>query len=145
MTRISNLRIPVPIYSVAYTKVEPAYLKNLQALSKNSFGKFYDIGEAFENMTSVLEEVQNIFQIDYVVTLRAYLPVDGRVHRLKLGTEYPSGSGKFRYETAEFETLEPPPRGKILAAQQQLDKALPRLQDNNPYIVNPFSPTLLIR
>jgi Mg-chelatase subunit ChlD len=144
MTRISNLSVPIPIYSIAYTNVDLKFLKNLQALSKNSFGKFYDVGEAFDRMTAVLEEVQNIFRNDYVVTLRAYLPVDGNEHRLKLGIEYPSGSGKFRYETARFETLEAPPLGKILEMQTRLDQALPRLPDNNPYMANPFAPTLLV-
>jgi len=43
MTRITNMDIPLPIYSLAYTKINPEYLKNLQALSKNSFGKYYHI------------------------------------------------------------------------------------------------------
>ncbi len=143
MTRITNITIPIPIYSLAYTKIDPEYLKNLQALSKNSFGKYYHINEAYDTMTRCVEDIQYILQSDYVLTLRAYLPIDGEQHRLKVGIEYPSGSGKIRYETSLFETLEPPTFPKILQAQQQLDKILPMVSDLNPYLSNPFTEKLL--
>ncbi len=143
MTRITNINIPIPIYSLAYTRIDPNYLKNLQALSKNSFGKYYHIVESYDKMTRSVEDIQYILQSDYVITYRAYLPVDGLEHRLKVGIEYPSGSGKIRYQTAKFETIEPPTFQKILQAQQKLDKVLPALQDANPYLVNPFTAKLL--
>jgi len=143
MTRITNINIPIPIYSLAYTKINPNYLKNLQALSKNSFGKYYHIVQSFEKMTRSVEEIQYILQSDYVITFRSYLPVDGKQHRLKVGIEYPSGSGKVRYESSKFETLDPPTFSKILQAQQQLDKMLPMLKDGSPYLSNPFTSQLL--
>lgn len=142
MTRITNISVPIPIYSLAYTKIDPEYLKNLQALSKNSFGKYYHIVESYDKMTRSVEDIQYILQSDYVITYRAYLPVDGNEHRLKVGIEYPSGSGKIRYETSTFETLEPPTFQKILQAQQQLDQVLPMLPDANPYLSNPFTSKL---
>lgn len=142
MTRITNIDIPIPIYSLAYTRIDPVFLKNLQALSKNSFGKYYHIVEAYDTMTRSVEDIQYILQSDYVITYRAYLPVDGKEHRLKVGIEYPSGSGKIRYETSTFETLEPPTFQKILQAQQQLDKILPFLPEANPYLSNPFTSKL---
>ena len=138
MGRISNLRIPVPIYSLAYTKAPAEYLKNLQALSKNSFGKYFDIGETYGQMIRSVEEIQNILQNDYVLTFRSYVPVDGDEHLLKVGIEYPSRSGKFRYEAARFEAIEPPPLSKVLALQERLDKILAALPDGNPYLTNPF-------
>lgn len=143
MTRITNIPIPVPIYSLAYTRINPEHLKNLQALSKNSFGKYYHIAESYGNMTRSVENVQYILQSDYVITLRAYLPVDGKQHRLKVGIEYPSGSGKIRWATSNFETLEPPTFQKILEAQQQLDQLLPKLDNTNPYLANPYTSGLL--
>jgi Mg-chelatase subunit ChlD len=142
MTRITNIAIPLPIYSLAYTRIDAEYLKNLQALSKNSFGKYYHIAEAYEEMTRSVENIQYILQSDYVITYRAYLPIDGMQHRMKVGIEYPSGSGKIRYETSTFETLEPPTFQKILAAQEALDKVLPTLNDANPYLRNPFTANL---
>lgn len=139
MTRITSMAIPVPIYSLAYTKIDPEYLKNLQALSKNSFGKYYHIGESFDMMTRSVENIQNILQSDYVITYRAYLPIDGEEHRVKVGIEYPSGSGKIRYETSTFETLDPPTFKKVLSAQQRLNQLIPGLTDANPYMVNPFT------
>ncbi len=92
-SRISSLPIPIPIYSLAYSRVGHKYFSNLEALSKNSVGKYYHIGEAFDRMQRVVEEIQNIIQSDYVVTFRSYLPVDGNEHVFKIGVVYPSGSG----------------------------------------------------
>lgn len=144
MTRITNMTIPLPIYSLAYTKLQDqSDLRNLQALSKNSFGKYYHIAESYDKMTRSVENIQYILQNDYVISFRAYLPIDGMEHRVKVGIEYPSGSGKIRYETSQFETLEPPTFQKILEAQSQLDQILPMLKDANPYLVNPYTAKLL--
>ncbi len=143
MTRISSMPLPLPIYSLAYTKINPEHLKNLQALSKNSFGKYYHIDKAYTMMTRSVENIQYILQSDYVVTLRAYLPVDGKKYALKVGIEYPSGSGKVRYQSAEFETIEPPSFPKIQQAQERLNKVLPFLPDMNPYRSNPYTQQLM--
>ncbi len=140
MNRITNLKIPVPIYSLAYTKIDPEFLKNLQALSINSFGKYYHIAEAYGQMTRSVEDIQNILQSDYVISFRAYLPVDGEKHIVKVGIEYPSGSGKMRYASSEFEAIAPPAFGKILQAQQQFDRIFPSLRNANPYLQNPYAP-----
>ncbi len=139
-TRIANLKTPIPIYSLAYTRVDPVHLKNLEALSKNSFGVYYPIGETVERMQKVVESIQNILQNDYVVTFRAYLPVDGETHQLKIGLEYPSRSGKMTYQGAEFEAIEPPPVQKVLEIQAKFNAALQALADGNPYMSNPNLP-----
>ena len=140
MNRISGLIIPIPIYSLAYTKIDEKYLKNLQAVSKNSFGKYFHIGEAYKTMTRTVEDVQNILQSDYVITFRAYLPVDGAEHIVKVGIEYPSGSGKMRYESGKFEAISPPNFPTILKAQETLNGVFPALPDANPYMSNPYAP-----
>lgn len=134
---ITNLPIPIPIYSLAYTKINTEYFKNLQALSKVSFGKYYNVGETISQMQMVVEEIQNILQNDYVVTFRSYLPVDGNKHNLKVGLEYPSRSGKMTYQSADFEAIEPPPVEKILAVQNEIAKILKPVPDGNPYMTNP--------
>ena len=136
-TRITNLKIPVPIYSLAYTRIDPEHLKNLESLSKNSFGVYFPIGESIDRMQRCVEEVQNILQNDYIVTFRAYLEVDGENHNMKVGLEYPSRSGKMTYQGAEFEAIEPPPVERILAAQNKIADALKPLPDGNPYMTNP--------
>ncbi len=137
MSRITNLPLPIPIYSLAYTRVGRDFLRNLEALSKNSFGVYYDIGESYNDMQRCVEDIQNILQNDYVVTFRSYIPVDGGKHNMKVGLEYPSRSGKMTYQSADFEALEPPPVERILAAQNQLAQALTPLPDANPYLSNP--------
>ncbi|MGH8583429.1 MAG: VWA domain-containing protein [Gammaproteobacteria bacterium] len=135
-TRITNLEIPVPVYSLAYSaqlKLHQEHFKNLEAISKNSFGVYYLVGEAFEQMQRVVEDIQNILQSDYVATFRAYTPVDGEKHGFKLGVEYPSGSGKYIYESADYEAIEPVPVGPVLQQIQTLGQTLRELPDKNPY------------
>ncbi len=138
-TRISNLPVPIPIYSLGYSKVDPEFLKNLQALSNNSFGIYYPIGETTAAMQRCVEEIQNILQNDYVVTLRSYVPVDGMTYPLKIGVEWPSRSGKMTYQGANFEAVEAPPVQRVLEAQAKLQAVLKPLPDVNPYLTNPVA------
>jgi von Willebrand factor type A domain len=135
--RITNMTIPIPIYSLAYSKNHTEYFKNLEALSKNSFGNYYLVGETFDRMQQIVEEIQNIIQSDYVVTFRAYVPVDGEMHALKLGVEYPSGSGKFTYDAGNFEAIEPPPVGGIVEKLGALNQAIPPVPNSNPFFEAP--------
>lgn len=131
--RITSMPVPIPIYSLAYSKRSTEHFKNLEALSKNSFGNYYLVGETYDRMQQIVEEIQNINQSDYVVTYRAYVPVDGEAHALKLGVEYPSGSGKFTYDTGSFEAIEPPPVGGIVEKLGALNQAMPPLPNSNPF------------
>ncbi|MGH8611825.1 MAG: vWA domain-containing protein [Gammaproteobacteria bacterium] len=137
--RITSLAIPVPVYSLAYSKSGSQFFKNLEAISKNSFGIYYLVGETVDRMQQIVEEIQRIVQNDYVVTFRSYVPIDGEEHAFKLGVEYPSGSGKYSYESGRFEALEPPP---VAAIQQQiklLASTITALPDNNPYFATAAS------
>ena len=126
--RITGLSIPVPIYSLAYTKQSKSF-KNLESLSKNSFGIYYLIGDAVDRMQQTVEQIQNIIQSDYVLTFRSAIPVDGEEHSIKVGVEYPSGSGKFTYENAKMEAIEPPPVPAIVQEIKRLDSLVPKLPD----------------
>ena len=139
--RITDLAIPIPVYSLAYTK-QSKHFKNLESLSKNSFGIYYLIGEALDKMQQTVEQVQNIIQSDYVLTFRSVVPVDGEEHAIKIGVEYPSGSGKFTYESAKMEAIEPPPIPAIMQMIQQLNQAIPPLPVGvNPYFERPAEAT----
>ncbi len=133
MTRISNLSIPYPIYSLAYSRISRDYFKNLEALSKNSFGVYHVVGETTSNMQHIVEGIQNILQSDYVITLRSYIPVDGGTHNIKVGVEYPTGSGKYVYDNSQFEAIQPPPFPKVQEAISMLNQKIPALPDGNPY------------
>ncbi len=140
MTRISGLQIPIPIYALAYSRQSPEYFRNLEALSKNSFGLYYNVGETFDQMQRIVEEIQNILQSDYVVVFRSYVPVDGAKHNFKLGVEYPSGSGKYVYDDGSFEAIEPPPIPALLEQQGKLALRIPALPDGNPGFDQPAMP-----
>ena len=135
--RITNMPVPIPIYALAYSKRATEHFKNLEALSKNSFGNYYLVGETYDRMQQIVEEIQNINQSDYVLTYRAYVPVDGETHSLKLGIEYPSGSGKFTYDSGSFEAIEPPPVGGIVEKLKALGQAIPPLPNANPFFEQP--------
>jgi hypothetical protein len=83
--RITSLTVPIPIYSLAYSRTSNAYFRNLESLSKNSFGIYYLVGETVARMQPIVEEIQNILQSDYVVTFRSYVPIDSEAHAFKLG------------------------------------------------------------
>jgi hypothetical protein len=134
-SRISSLSVPVPIYSIAYSRISSEYFKNLEALSKNSFGVYILVGEAIDRMQQrSVERIQRILLGDYVVTFRSYLPVDGESHAFKLGVEYPSGSGRFTYQGARFEAIEPPPAQVILDQMGVLSQSIKTLPDSNPFL-----------
>ena len=135
--RITNMPVPIPIYALAYSKRATEHFKNLEALSKNSFGNYYLVGETYDRMQQIVEEIQNINQSDYVLTYRAYVPVDGETHSIKLGIEYPSGSGKFTYDSGSFEAIEPPPVGGIVEKLKALGQAIPPLPNANPFFEQP--------
>jgi len=134
MNRITRLNVPIPIYSLAYSRVNKKHLKNLQALSHNSFGKYFGVNESIDQMTRSVENINNIIQNDYVVTFRSYLPVDGEEHSFKIGIEYPSKSGRYRYQGGKFEAIETirTPK-KINDILKTLSDRLRLLPDNNPY------------
>lgn len=132
-TRMTNMDIPIPIYSLAYSHRTDAHFRNMEALSKNSFGTYYLVGETFDRMQQIVEEIQNINQSDYVVTFRSYTAVDGEEHKMKLGVEYPSGSGKFVYDSVNFEAIESPPVGGVVEAIQMLGKAIPAHPESDPF------------
>jgi len=140
MTRISNLGIPVPIYALCFATTEGRDQRNLQALVMNSFGKYYAVDGAYDTITRNVEDIQNIMQSDYVLTFRAYVPVDGNKHNVKVGVEYPTGSGVMYYDSSSFEAIEPPTFPRILEAQQKLDKFLPVVPGEELFIRNPFAP-----
>lgn len=139
-TRISTLETPIPIYSVAYSKVSADHFKKLEGLSKNSFGKYFLVGQVTDKMQRMVEEIQDILLGDYVVTFHAYQPVDGEKHALKLGVEYPSGSGKFTYASSQFEALEAPPVAPVQAQIAALNAQIPAAAGNDPFIASVPAP-----
>lgn len=134
MARINSLETPIPIYSLAYTNSDPEFLKNLQAFSKNSFGKYYAPTEANIDMGQNVEQISSIIKNDYVVVFRAYKPIDGEEHGLKVGVEYPTHSGKMRYESGDFEAIQAPPVDRVRNMQIRLNEALAELPDHDPYL-----------
>jgi hypothetical protein len=92
------------------------------------------VGEAIDRMQRSVERIQRILLGDYVVTFRSYLPVDGESHAFKLGVEYPSGSGRFTYQGARFEAIEPPPAQVILDQMGVLSQSIKTLPDSNPFL-----------
>lgn len=137
MTRISGLSVPIPIYSLAYSRSDPAYFRNLEALSKNSFGIYYNVGETTDRMQGIVEEIQNILHSDYVVVFRSPFSPDGERYNLKIGLEYPSGSGKYVYDDASFEAVQAPPVAALMERINQLDAAMPPAPNNDPYFPLP--------
>lgn len=133
--RITQLRVPIPIYSLAYSKIDKVHLLNLQALSKNSLGIYFPIGEALEQMQRCVERIQHIIQNDYVVTFRSYVPADGESHKFAIGVEYPTRSGKVRTQRGlEFEAVDLSSVQRVAQELEKMSRRLPPLADADPYL-----------
>ncbi|MGH8559190.1 MAG: vWA domain-containing protein [Methylococcales bacterium] len=139
--RITSMNIPIPVYSLAYSKKSKEYkeyFKNLESISKNSFGIYYFIGETVDRMQKTVEQIQNIIQSDYILAFRSAIEVDGEEHAVKVGVEYPSGSGKFTFENAKMEAIEPPPVPAIIKEIQEMEAYItPLPAGTNPYFDKP--------
>jgi hypothetical protein len=134
MGRITSLQVPVPIYTLAYSGSAEQY-KNLQALSSNTFGVYYSIGQVFANLQRSVENILNILQNDYVVTIRSHVPADGNRHSIHIGVEYPSQSGKMTYQRTEFDAVEAPLQiAPVREAWEKIDKLMPPPPDGNPFL-----------
>jgi Mg-chelatase subunit ChlD len=107
INRIGTLDIPVPIHSIAFTRIDRAHLRNMEAISTASFGRYFDV-EDTSHLARTMERIHTINRSDYVVTFRAYVPVDGESHNFRIGVEYPSDSGHFVFDAASFDAIESP-------------------------------------
>lgn len=136
--RITSLNIPIPVYSLAYFNKNKEHFKNLESISKNSFGIYYLIGETVDRMQNTVEQIQNIIQSDYVLTFRSVIEIDGEEHAIKVGVEYPSGSGKFTYENSKMEAIEPPPVPAVLNQMKAMEGYFEPLPEGaTPYFEKP--------
>lgn len=107
LNRIGQMPIPVPIHSLAFTKLERQYLLNIEALSRATFGNYWDLPDT-KGLARTMQEIHRINRSDFVVTFHSYIPIDGDSHTFRIGLEYPSGSDNFLYSTATFDAIESP-------------------------------------
>ena len=107
INRIGQLNLPLPIHSVAFTKGDKTHLQNIEALSTATFGRYWNLDDT-KQLSTTMQHIHRINRSDYVVTFRAYVPVDGVSYTFRVGVEYPSGTGKFMYGSAAFEAMDSP-------------------------------------
>jgi hypothetical protein len=122
ISQINMMKIPIPIMSLAYSKVDTAFFKNLEALSKATFGRYWTVQETQEFARTV-EKIHQINRQDYVVTFRVYdIPVDGEKHSFKIGLTYPSNTGKMLMNEGTFEAIDSSPLKLTPRGRQILEK-----------------------
>lgn len=107
VNRIGMMRTPIPVHCIAFTKIDRAHLRNMEAISRASFGRYWDVQDT-KQISRVMQDVHRINRSDYVVTFRAYVDVDGGSHPFRIGVEYPSGSGHLLYSSSSFEAIDSP-------------------------------------
>ncbi len=134
MNRITELPVPLPIYSYDTAGADKQGALNLQALSLNSFGRFYDANATRDRLTASIDQMMDVITSDYVLTFRAYAPMDGNNHPFKVALEYPSRSGKYWMDGAHYEAIDFPDIGGIGQAKNALNDVLEPVQDGNPYV-----------
>lgn len=134
MARIGQLPIPIPIYSLAYSNADKSSFLNLEALSKGSFGRYWT-HEDSQQFAATVQKIHSINRSDYVITFRSTLEIDGAKHAFKIGISWPSNTGRFVYDSGEFEAIESPAKFvPELAAEWE------RLKIEYPDLITPPPP-----
>ncbi len=135
MNRIGQLPIPIPINSLAYSAGDTSAFANLEALSKGSFGRFWTHTDS-QAFASTMQEIHRINRMDYVVTFRSYVPIDGESHPVRVGISYPTNTGRYVWDGGEFEAVDSPAKyvPEARAMFDQLMAAIPALHDQCPYM-----------
>jgi len=139
--RIGQLKTPIPVYSVAYSKVDKDNFSNLEAISKATFGRYWTAVDSQEFAT-ITQKIHRINRSDYVVSFRSYVPVDGSRVNFKIGVSYPSNTGRFLYRDGEFEAIQSPAPLNSRAKEywETLQAQYPPVPGNNPYMDAPGTP-----
>jgi hypothetical protein len=140
MSRIGQLPIPIPIYALAYAKSDRSSFLNLEALSKGSFGRYWR-HEDSQEFGATIQKIHHIQRSDYVITFRSYVPVDGAKHPLKLGISWPSNTGRFVFDSVDFEAVKSPAQyvPEAQALLRRLEEEYPPLPEGCPYMECPES------
>ena len=135
MNRIGQLNVPVPIFSLAYSKSNTDHFRNLEALSKGSFGRYWTHGDSQE-FAATIQQIHGINRSDYVVSFRSYVEVDGGKPPFKIGLAYPSNTGRFIWEDGEFEAIDSPARHipETQALYMATQALIPKLDNACPYV-----------
>ena len=135
MNRIGQLDVPVPIFSLAYSKSNTDHFRNLEALSKGSFGRYWTHGDSQE-FSATVQQIHEINRSDYVVSFRSYVAVDGGKHPFKIGLAYPSNTGRFVWEDGNFEAIDSPARHipETQAIYMATQNMIPKLGNECPYV-----------
>jgi hypothetical protein len=137
ISRLNSLGVPVPVFALAYAKpsMSSEHFKNLEAISKATFGRYWTANQTQE-FASVIQKIHQINRSDYVVTFRSYVPIDGEAHNFKVGLAYPSNTGRGLYQEGSFEAIQSPalafPEGQEYWAR--LNAKFPELPGANPYL-----------
>lgn len=136
ISKINTLDIPIPIFSLAFSTLDPGFFLNLEALSKATFGRYWLVSQTSE-FVNIIRKIHQINRGDYVVTFRSYVPVDGSKHPYKIAVQYPSNTGKSLHEAGEFEAIDSTPfraQPAFSALMEKLEKHYPLLEQG-PYMI----------
>ena len=107
MARIGQLPIPIPIYSLAYSNADKSSFRNLEALSKGSFGRYWT-HEDSKQFGATVQRIHQINRSDYVLTFRSMVPIDGNMHAFNVAISWPAKTGRAVFDRGEFEAMESP-------------------------------------
>lgn len=119
-----------PIYTMAYSKKNHDGLKDMQAISYRSFGRYWKL-DATSQFAQICNQIQDLNRHDYVITFRSYVKADGEKHSMILALNY---EGRQMQETASFLAIEPPiVNDEMRRMKQILDNTLPFRADEDPY------------
>jgi hypothetical protein len=135
LAKLGGMAPPIPIYCMALVdRVHQGHL-DMAAITTASFGKFFPVNAA-SSFVRISDKIQSINRQDYVLTFRAYQPVDGNKYLGQIIINY---EGRGTHDEFSFQTMEVPLMNQSMRdIKQRLENAIPALpQGMSPYVQAP--------
>lgn len=129
--KVASMSPPVPIYSMAYVRKYHQGHKDMAAISTASFGRFFPVNSA-SSFVRISDKIQSINRSDYVLTFRAYQPVDGNRYSGQVVVNY---EGRGTHDEFTYQTMQPPLiTPGMREIWNRLNAEMPPVPDSNPYM-----------
>lgn len=131
LSKLGSMNPPIPIYCMALVdRVRQGHL-DMAAVTTASFGKFFPVNSS-SSFVRISDRIQSINRADYVVTFRAYQPVDGNRYAGQLIINY---EGRGTHDEFSFQTMQVPMLNKTMEdIKRRMETEMPPL----PLGVTPY-------
>ncbi len=141
INKLTSLKTPVPVYSLAYSKEDTSHFANLENISNRTFGRYWTVSETQE-FASRVQDIRSIVLKDYVVTFRSYVPIDGKEHSFAIALAYGTNPSSGLPRENVFKAIDSPAKRfpQFKPTYDKLNQAFPLLPAPGPYFADGCPP-----